>query len=250
MSVEDVRGLIGSIRELAEQQGFMEETLLETVAGPVMALTRGKGPAIYLSSGIHGDEPSGPQALKELFEEEFFSSDYRWLICPLMNPTGLAAGTRETGAGLDMNRDYRLCKTAEAARHVAWLRSQPSPDLFLSLHEDWESSGVYLYEINVPGEESFARALLEAGTRHLPIEPEAVIDDHEVHEPGWIYHSSEPDMETGWPEAIFLAKEGCPLSYTMETPSSLNLRKRVDCHKAMVRRAIELFSETKFAKKG
>ena len=34
-------------------------------------------------------------------------------------------------------------------------------------------------------------------------------------------------MPHGWPEAIFLAKHGCPLSFTFETPSHLPLPRRI-----------------------
>ncbi|NJR43868.1 MAG: M14 family metallocarboxypeptidase [Akkermansiaceae bacterium] len=61
------------------------------------------------------------------------------------------------------------------------------------------------------------------------------IDGHEVDGPGWIYHPAEPDFPENWPEAIFMAKNGCPLSFTFETPSSALIEHRIAAHAAGVR---------------
>ncbi len=198
-------------------------------------------PHIYLSAGIHGDEPAGPMAMLELLEEGFFDDRASWTLCPLLNPSGLEMATRENADGLDLNRDYFERGSAEISAHALWLEGQKAPDLFLSLHEDWESTGFYLYEINVHDRHSFALQVLDRVADILPIEPNAVVDDHETRELGWIYHPVEPDMPDHWPEAIFVAKHGCPLSFTLETPSSLDLRKRIDAHKVAVREAVKLF---------
>ena len=73
--------------------------------------------------------------------------------------------------------------------HIAWLKEQEIQQLFLSLHEDWESSGVYYYEINLGGAVSGYKNLLAAAAPYFSPEPESVIDNHEVTEPGWIHHS-------------------------------------------------------------
>ena len=71
----------------------------------------------------------------------------------------------------------------------------------------------------------------------FPPEPSALIDGHEIREAGWIYHAAEADLPDDWPEAIFLAKRGCPLSFTYETPSAMALDARVAAHMAAVRAA-------------
>ena len=60
----------------AEAQGFQVDVLLEKESYPILACTKGSPdlPSIYLSSGIHGDEPSGPQALLGLLKEGFFDA--------------------------------------------------------------------------------------------------------------------------------------------------------------------------------
>ena len=224
---------------VAGLRGLESRCLAETSAGPVMAYTSGlvEGTFRYLSAGIHGDEPAGPLAALELLRRGHF--DHGWAVCPALNPTGLIVGTRENEAGIDLNRDYRRFDTAEVSGHVEWLKTLPIPRSFISLHEDWESTGFYFYEINL-GEDRPDRAesLLKAVEPHLPREPAAVIDDHETREPGWIFHRAEADLPDEWPEAIYLAKSGCPISFTFETPSAMALENRIAAHIAAFKAAI------------
>ncbi|QTN32113.1 M14 family metallocarboxypeptidase [Akkermansiaceae bacterium] len=212
--------------------GFRHSTLMETADGPLIAWEKdGDVPITYLSSGIHGDEPAGPLALLEMMRAGCFHGTNRWMICPALNPGGLALGTRENRAGLDPNRDYLLKSSPEVAAHTAWLATRPVPDLFVSLHEDWESQGFYLYEINTGADDPRrAACVLAAVSPHFQPEPGPEIDGHEVRGPGWIHHRAEADLPESWPEAIYLAKSGCPLSFTFETPSCAPLGKRVAAH--------------------
>lgn len=228
-----------AFRMAAEGAGFSATVLLDLPGWPLAAWEKpGPGKRVYLSAGIHGDEPAGPLALLEMMRGGFFNPETHWCICPTLNPTGLAAGTRENADAVDLNRDYWLRGTREIIAHAAWLDAMPVPDLFISLHEDWETSGFYFYEINL-GDDCPERAqrILDAAAAWFPAEAGPVVDGHDVREAGWIYHAAEPDLPEGWPEAIYLAKLGCPLSFTFETPSHAMLHERVAAHAAAVRAA-------------
>lgn len=195
---------------------------------------------IYLSTGIHGDEPAGPLALLDWLKNPL-PTDVNWLICPLLNPRGHACGTRCNTEGIDLNRDYLRRSSDEIRAHASWLETMPRPDMLISLHEDWETTGFYFYEINLTEDRPLRSAsLLEAVAPILPIEPMSVIDDHQTREPGWIYHAADPDLPDSWPEAIFLAKRGCPLSYTFESPSSFALDQRIRALGTAMQTAIDL----------
>lgn len=226
----------------AAAAGFTPHTLLETEDGAVMAWERaGDGAPIYLSAGIHGDEPAGPLATLELMKGGIFPIDRHCIVCPALNPGGLAAVSRTNRLGVDLNRDYLHMLSPEAAAHSGWLESRPVPDLFISLHEDWETHGFYFYEINLGEDDTHrASALLEAVSPHFPAEPGPEIDSHEVRSPGWIFHCAEADLPDAWPEAIWLAKRGCPLSFTFETPSKAQLAVRVAAHVAAVQTLLRL----------
>jgi len=227
------------IASLARDLGFVSAA---PAGSPFQAWHRaGGGDRIYLSAGIHGDEPAGPLAILRLLREgDLFAAGHDWTLCPALNPQGLRAGTRENAQGIDLNRDYQRRASAEAAAHAAWLLDRPPPGLFLSLHEDWETTGFYFYEINLHDDQpARARSILAAASAAVPIEAVMKIDGHTVREAGWIHHAAEADLPDEWPEAIFLAKNGCPLSFTFETPSTAAaLDARVAAHVAAVRAAL------------
>ncbi len=225
-----------AFREAAHAAGFTATLLADLDGGPLVAWERpAEGPRIYLSAGIHGDEPAGPLALLELLRAGFFNDRVHWSICPSLNPSGLAAATRENSRGVDLNRDYWLRGSPEILAHARWLDTLATPDLFISLHEDWETAGFYFYEINL-GEDRPERAghILAAVSPWFQAESGPEIDGHEARQDGWIYHAAEPDLPEGWPEAIYLAKKGCPVSFTFETPSHAPLDQRVAAHVAAV----------------
>lgn len=226
---------------IAERRGFSKELLCETSSGPLLAWTRerdgeGGGPLVYLSAGIHGDEPAGPLAALRLMECGDFPESHSWMICPALNPEGLELGTRENAGGADLNRGYLTRENEETAAHVAWLEEHPVPDVFVSLHEDWESRGFYFYEINLEEDRpERSEAILRAVSGYYAPEGGGLIDGHEIRGPGWIYHGAEADLPDSWPEAIYLAKRGCRVSFTFETPSRSDLETRVAAHQAAVR---------------
>ncbi len=236
----DVHGYLEEFHSIASDSGFLREEMASVGGYQIPAYSRKieSGVCVYISSGCHGDEPAGPRALLELMHEGFFLEGINWLVCPLLNPTGMTVGARENMQGLDLNRDYLQRVSVEVRGHVSWLDSQPVPDVFLSLHEDWESTGFYLYEIQKDICQSVADKVLTEVESVIPREPCDTIDGHQVRQPGWIFHSPEPDSPGQWPEAIFMAERGTPVSYTLETPSSLELGCRVRCHKLAVQCAV------------
>ncbi len=235
----DFHTFSGRFSHEAESCGFHGKSLMETDTGPMTVWERGAtGPLVYVSSGIHGDEPAGPLAMLALLEAGCFNPDIRWRLCPVINPDGLKAATRHNAAGIDLNRDYLKRRSLEIAAHAAWLETLPVPELFLSLHEDCDTTGFYLYEISQGGNSpAGAPSILKAVSALIPIECAAEIDGHVPHGDGWIFHTPEADEPEGWPEAIFLAKRGCPLSFTFETPSRLPLAQRVAAHVSAVEAA-------------
>lgn len=235
-NVFDWRTYPGEFSAAAMARGFSSEVIVDTEDGPIIGWQRAGGnPQVYISAGIHGDEPAGPLALLDLMKVGFFSEEITWTICPALNPGGLLLGTRENRSRVDLNRDYFSKSSLEIAAHSAWLLRRPVQDLFISLHEDWESTGFYFYEINLCEDKPERAAAIHAAVSpyFLP-EHGPEIDGHEVREDGWICHCAEADLPESWPEAIYLAKNGCNLSFTLETPSAMNLSERVSAHRAAV----------------
>ena len=206
--------------EAAMAAGFMPTLLADLESGPLVAWERpSSGPRIYLSAGIHGDEPAGPLALLELMCEGFFTPAVHWSLCPALNPYGLTAVTRENANGVDLNRDYWQRATLEVVAHALWLDARPAPELFISLHEDWESKGFYFYEINLGADEpQRARLILEAVSPWFPPESGPEIDGHELREAGWIYHAAEPDPTGRLARSYLSGENGLPSFIYLRDP--------------------------------
>jgi protein MpaA len=242
--VLDPRAVAARLAAAGRAAGLAMEHFGEAAGCPLFALTRrtpGPRPRIYLSAGIHGDEPAGPLALLELIEAGHFDRRADWFICPLLNPSGFLTGARENAEGLDLNRDYRDPRSAEIRAHVAWLRRQPNFDLMLCLHEDWEATGYYLYEQNPLDRPSLADPMLAAVARGCPIDPSGLIDGREARG-GIIRPVIDPWEREQWPEAIYLRVHHTTLGYTIESPSGFPLAQRVAAHRAAVEAALALAS--------
>ncbi|MFH1498246.1 MAG: M14 family metallocarboxypeptidase, partial [Verrucomicrobiota bacterium] len=192
-------------------------------------------PRIYLSAGIHGDEPAGPETLLALLESGDFDDRAGWWLVPVINPSGLTLGTREDAGGRDLNRDFKDLRTPEVAGLVGWLRGQPDFTACWCLHEDWEAQGFYLYELNPKDRPTLAPAMLAAAGQLMPIEAGDMIDGRPVAGPGIIRPVNDPLERVDWPEAIYLRAHHTSLSYTLETPTGLPLEQRVAAHTAAVR---------------
>lgn len=230
-----------SFLKLGKTHNFFIEEYGQTTPFPLISLHRGAdhvgAPHIYLSAGIHGDEPAGSLALLELLKENAFSLSFSWTLCPLMNPSGLSQKTRENATGHDLNRDYLHPRTPETSSHIAWLeRHNFQFDLSLMLHEDWESKGVYLYELNLQSRPSLAPLLIKEASKHCPVETASEIDGFPA-KGGIIRPEGSKNRESlfkreEWPEAIYLGLDhsATGLSYTLETPSTLPLNQRVQAH--------------------
>lgn len=225
----------------ARRAGFVAERFGEINGHDLNAYTKPAAPdapRVYISSGMHGDEPAPPWAVLRLLESDFFDAGASWWICPVLNPTGLARGTRENFAGVDLNRDYKGPASAEIRAHVAWLERQPDFHVAFCLHEDYEAAGFYLYELNPDHRPTLANAALAGAARHCPIETAAIIDGREAAAPGIIRPVNDPLLREQWPEAIYLRHRHTTLGYTFESPTRLPLEQRVAAHCGAVHAAL------------
>jgi hypothetical protein len=237
----DPRSYLTQVEAAARSAGFRVQRFGEIAGFPLLALTKrtpGPRPRVYLSAGIHGDEPAPPFALLQMIEAGVFNSRATWFICPLLNPVGFTLGTRENAGALDLNRDYKDLRSAEIIAHVGWLRRQPNFDLVLCVHEDWESTGYYLYELNPLNRPSHAAPIIAAVSRVCPIDHGPIIDGRETSAPGIIRPVSDPLLRESWPEAIYLRAHHSTLTYTLESPSALPLPQRIAAHRVAVQTAL------------
>jgi murein peptide amidase A len=237
----DVRQFAASFDSAATRAGFQQEAIGAAEDMPIVAytkLTSKTRPRIYLSAGMHGDEPVPPIALLRMVEDGVFDNRAAWILCPMLNPSGLARGTRENSSGIDLNRDYLNPTTSEIRAHVAWLCRQQNFDLAINIHEDWEAKGFYLYELNPDRLPSLAEIMIGAVRQVCPIDPSPLIDGREA-KGGIIRPEVDPVKEMkAWPETVYLGANNTRLAYTIESPSSLSPKEREAALRAALTAAI------------
>ncbi len=207
----------------------------------------GMAPRMYLSAGIHGDEPAGPLAVRELIERDALPRDVEFRVLPCLNPTGFPRNTRVSSGGHDLNRDYRHRQTPEVRAHVEWLAAQPPFEVTFCLHEDWEAEGFYLYELNPENRPSLAPAMLDAARGVCPIDRSPRIDGREAHE-GLIRPVLDPAQRPEWPEAFYLLQHQTRLSYTLEAPSDFAPEVRVAALTNAVEAGVRAYLSTRNAR--
>jgi hypothetical protein len=242
----DIARVLADCRTAAESHGWELDRMPATPGPELLAFRRrARNPDsrtrnVYLSAGIHGDEPASPLAMRELLRADAWPASLNLWLCPCLNPTGFGQNRRENAEGLDLNRQYLNPEAAETLAHIAWLEQQPRFDLCLCLHEDWESHGFYLYELNPNGQHTLAETMIAAAGKACPIDPSAEIEGRPA-QGGIIRPSVDPQTRPQWPEAFYLLQYKTRLSYTLEAPSDFPMPARVAGLVAAVRAGLEQF---------
>ena len=226
----DIESVLDDCFRVAESHGWSVHWL-ET-ENNLQILTLHRAPEttnlkIYLSSGIHGDEPAAPLAMRALITENVWPEDAEIWLCPCLNPTGFPVNTRENAKGDDLNRDYKHLNTPEIRAHTQWLQTLPALDFTIQLHEDWEAKGFYFYELKMGDEFTEPRRVLESVKSVCPIDESAEIDGRK-NDRGLIVPELDPRLRELWPEAFWLVMNKTQLSYTCEAPSDFQMQVRTE----------------------
>ena len=214
----------------------------EADGAPVYCLqTRDKSPGgLYVSAGIHGDEPAGCEGLLTWAEKYLPSlvSGKRSLplfLLPCLNPWGLVNNRRSDEAGNDLNRLFNLDDLAPLAE-LKRLLADRHFDLALHLHEDYDAQGKYLYEIHRKPP-VWGHDLLAGCPEALPIDLRRRIDGKAFDRGVW--RRSRVHRIPEQPEAVHLFRLGCPRVITFETPSEFSLERRVQAHVLLLRQCVQ-----------
>jgi protein MpaA len=193
---------------------------------------------VYLSAGIHGDEPAGVWALLLWSEinQEFFKN-YNFTIFPCLNPWGCIENNRLNSKGNDLNRSWD--KNGEVTISEVIKRSEGARfRLAINLHEDYDANGIYLYEPpHGKKRDDLADKILSSGRKYIPIDTRKKIEGRWARN-GVIRPAASSLPKEGLPEAAFLQKFRSDRTFVFETPSEYDLRIRVQAQVAMLERAV------------
>jgi len=245
----DIDAVLSDCLAAAKTQGWSIEEIPVPSKPSLFALTRSPSgnthdaSRIYISTGIHGDEPAGPLAVRQLLQENQWPENASLAVIPCLNPTGLRLNRRENDQGVDLNREYLETKAPETLAHINWLTRQSSFDLCICLHEDWESDGFYVYELNPDNRPSLADHIVAQVAEVCPLDLSEIIEGRPA-QCGIIRPSVDPRSRPQWPEAFYLLTYKTRLSYTFEAPSDFPVPTRVAALVAAVRAALAAQSAT------
>jgi hypothetical protein len=239
----DVHTVLRDVEIAALKNNWSSEIFHETGEYKLLGLHRGALPnsqnvkRIYISAGIHGDEPASPLAVLKLLEKNRWPENLEIWVCPCLNPFGFKLNSRANAKGIDLNRGYLNPVADEILAHITWLERQPQFDLCLMLHEDWESHGFYLYEQNPDGKISFAEKMITAVENVCPIDRSEMIEGRPAKD-GIVRPNIKPQDRPDWPEAFYMITHKTRQSYTLEAPSDFPLQTRVNALIAAVNAAL------------
>ncbi len=126
-----------------------------------------------LFAAMHGDEPEGALALRELLlrldADPAPAQGYELYVYPVCNPSGLEDHTRHSRAGYDLNREFwRGSKQPE----VYFLERELGVLQFaglVSLHSDEATDGVFAFVRGATLTDALARPALSAAAQYIPL---------------------------------------------------------------------------------
>lgn len=242
-SCHDYRHLIQRWRTVARETKLKLRKFAEVDGFPCYEIKSGNdrvNPSVYLSAGIHGDEPAGTESLLAwAVQKKDILTQVSILIYPCLNPWGLVENSRLNQQGKDLNRQW----DKKEFHHIVDIIDRTRPHRFalaVNLHEDYDANGIYLYE--PPGRrksDHFATDIISAGKKFLPVDTRKKIEGRWSKE-GIIRPSTRSLPKEGLPEAAFLQSKRADRTYVFETPSERGLEQRVDAQIAMITKAFDL----------
>src|SRR4051812_6666708 len=129
---------------------------------------------------IHGDEPAGTHALMKFLEvlcaEPGLAEGYDLFFYPVCNPRALAAGTRLTPTGKDLNREFwRNSSEPEVRLLEQEIRTHAFQGL-ISLHSDDTSDGLYGFVRGAVLTRGLLEPALAAAEKIIPRNRKPIID--------------------------------------------------------------------------
>ena len=242
----DYRHLIARWRAVAREAGLRLRPLAKDDSFDLFYLetpSLAENAGLYLSAGIHGDEPAAPEALVRWAEKNVARlAAMPLLIFPCLNPWGLRNNVRTDSRGRDLNRMFHL-DTHPIVKAVRKITRPHRFKIAMAMHEDYDAQGIYLYEV-ARGRRSFGESLLMSAGKILPHDPRRKIDTSTAKN-GLIRRRISPAKfaEMGYPEAIWLHLFHSENTFTFETPSEAALELRVRAHMAVIGECVKRIAQ-------
>ena len=238
----DYRFLIQRWRKICRLNGLNISKIVEVNNYPcfeIYSKNIGIKNTIYLSAGIHGDEPGATEGLlawAESYLHQFRSHSF--LIYPCLNPWGLENNSRFDANGFDLNRLWNQPQN-RLIQKVLERTQELNLSLVVNVHEDFEGQGVYLYEPYKAGL-SYKRAnqIIRSATSWIRSDPRPKIDGRKSIN-GVIRPNPSNPPPDGIPEALYFHFAHNCSAFTLETPSEFGLNLRIKSQVCMIQESVK-----------
>lgn len=217
-------------------------------------------PLIYVSAGIHGDEPAGVECAVRLLELlvdgdkppdcQLSFDAYNWIVSPCDNPYGYERDCRENAEGFDLNRMFDFPhQSVETAFITETFLKSDNPfqqedvgkkyriQLALDLHEDKDSDGFYLWERRASDCPPIGSSVVIHVAELCAINSEPLIEDH-VNKDGVITLLNTVTTK-GWTRGRYLIERVNTPCLILETPTTLDYEKRISIHMKAIESAVK-----------
>jgi protein MpaA len=215
---------------------------------PILAARIGEDqPQGLLIAGTHGDEPATVEAALQALERPVDVAGGDWTcglsleVLPCTNPTGYVRNTRETAQGVDVNWAWTRTDVAEIQilrRFLSGRRYQ----FVLDFHEDWETTGFYLYE-HRHGVDAAGPKMIDVVEPIIPINAGAEIEGWPAVKGVVTADSSQERIDRGDGFPMVLLRDHTPHKLTTETPTELPIPLRAQAHLATLDALLEHYGD-------
>ena len=232
--------------EALSQRGVGIDVLDRIDGLPVYCATSGNDPtlpAIYINGGTHGDEPAGTEGALAFLETGCakWLDRFRFFVIPCLNPYGYVHNTRSNAQDVDINWAFLRDDVPEIELLKRFIRGRKFAAV-MDLHEDWESSGYYLYE-QVRGLAPAGPPITKQVSRVCPLNTQTTIEG-ETALNGVIFPNLQVEKRRlggGVPIVLFKQSYTDRL-ITSETPSTMAMDVRVQAHLVALETMLEVHS--------
>jgi predicted deacylase len=198
-------------------------------------------PSICIVAGIHGNEIAGPLSIIQLLETflELLPARYRYIIYPLINPTGFDLRQRYDDDDRDLNAIYQETLTSKNYTEVQAFYEDILKfgkfEAVLSLHEDSDLEQFYMYGLGKENKE-FYRAICQFARTWIPTWANADIYGCHSDEFGLVLSTARDHAFDG-----ALYHQGiAPIAFTLETPGRLDVSFRVNLMSQLVLHSLRM----------
>ena len=201
-------------------------------------LSNPEGKKLYVSSGIHGNEASGPIALNQFVKYPSIFEGVDTTIFPILNRYGYAHNKRHNENDKDLNRDYKNALQNETKKHLKLIEDKQF-DLAICLHESHKATGCFIYKPNRNKRLDVMEEILFAMSRVMPVDNRHTEWRIEI-ERGVLKDTKY--KEKHWTEAVYFSHHDIP-AFTIEVPSVVPLQQRIVTYQAALVKTVELLKE-------